>query len=301
MWEVKHKSLIHACYHKLNAIIGALFGESAQYKFIYALRAHQWLHLKSPKNLNEKLFWLARYWRNPLITQCADKYKVREFLASKGCDDILNELYGVYDDAREIDFANLPNKFAVKCNHGSGMNVVCEDKTQLDIPKTISKLNEWLQFQFGRGVEWQYKAIPRKIIAEKYIDGEMIEYQVWCFNGEPVMFLVRNDLRCSEADQTRQSYAVTYTPEWKRVFYRKGEEKYTQEIPKPVNYDKMLDYAKRLSAEFPQVRVDFYEVDKQLVFGEMTFSSHGNILSNYKQDVLLMLGEKLILPEPLNQ
>ena len=158
-----------------------------------------------------------------------------------------------------------------------------------------------MHFQFGRGVEWQYKAIPRKIIAEKYMDGEMIEYQVWCFNGKPVMFLVRNDLRGGKADQARQSYAVTYTPEWERVFYRKDEEKYTQDIPKPVNYEKMLDYAKRLSADFPQVRVDFYEVDKKLVFGEMTFSSHGNILSNYKPDVLLMLGEKLILPEPLNQ
>ena len=301
MWEVKHKSFLHNTYHNFNTLIGKVFGESAQYKFIYALRAHKRLDLKNPKDLNQKLFWLARYWRHPMITQCADKYRVREYLQSKGCGDILNELYGVYDDARDINFDNLPKKFAVKCNHGSGMNIVCEDKSELDVTATVTKLNEWLKFQFGRGVEWQYKDIERKIIAEKYLEGNMIEYQVWCLNGEPVMFLVRNDLRESSNDDANTSYAITYTPDWQRVFYRKNEEQYNIDLPKPHNYDKMLDYAKRLSAEFPQVRVDFYEVDGQLIFGEMTFSSHGNILNNYKQEVLDMLGERLVLPKPLNK
>ena len=301
MLEVNHKSLLHAAYHKLNAFIGRVLGENAQYRFIYTIRTGRFLSFKSPKDLNQKMFWLARYWRHPLIVQCADKYKVREYLQSKGCGDILNELYGVYDDARDINFGELPQKFAVKCNHGSGMNVVCEDKSKLDVEATITKLNEWLQFQFGRGVEWQYKDIERKIIAEKFLEGDMIEYQVWCFNGEPVMFLVRNDLRESSDDDVKTSYAITYTPDWQRVFYRKNEEQYNIALPKPHNYDKMLDYAKRLSAGFPQVRVDFYEVEGRLVFGEMTFSSHGNILSNYKQEVLDMLGKRLVLPEPLNK
>lgn len=301
MLEVNHKSLLHAAYHKLNAFIGRVLGENAQYRFIYTIRTGRLLSFKSPKDLNQKMFWLARYWRHPLIVQCADKYKVREYLQSKGCGDILNELYGIYTDARDINFDNLPKKFAVKCNHGSGMNIVCEDKSELDIAATVTKLNEWLKFQFGRGVEWQYKDIERKIIAEKYLEGNMIEYQVWCFNGEPVMFLVRNDLRESSDDDANTSYAITYTPDWQRVFYRKNEEQYNIALPKPRNYDKMLDYAKRLSADFPQVRVDFYEVNGQLIFGEMTFSSHGNILSNYKQEVLDMLGKRLLLPEPLNK
>ena len=301
MWEVKHKNWLHASYHKINATIGKVFGEDAQYKFIYAVRTHKYLNLKKPNNLNEKLFWLSRYWRNPLMPQCADKYKVREYLESKGCGDILNELFGVYDDANDIDFDKLPNKFAIKCNHGSGMNVVCSDKSTLNIQQSISKLNEWLRFQFGRGVEWQYRDIERKIIAEKYLEGDMIEYQVWCFNGIPVMFLVRNDLRGDASDQAQVNYAITYTPDWKRVYYRKNEEQYKFELPKPKNYDKMLDYAKRLSADFPQVRVDFYEIDGRLVFGEMTFSSNGNILSNYKDEIIDMLGKKLKLPEPFNK
>lgn len=301
MWEVKNKSIIHRIYHTLNEAIRVVCGENTQYRFIYALRTRKWLNLKAPKDLNEKLFWLARYWRNPLVVQCADKYRVREYLQSKGCGDILNELYGVYEDANDINFDTLPNKFALKCNHGSGMNIVCEDKSKLNIQECIIKLNEWLKFQFGRGVEWQYKPIKRKIIAEKYLEGKMIEYQVWCFNGRPIMFLVRNDLRCDTTDVREQSYAITYTPDWKRVYYRKNEENFQIDLPRPLNYQKMLDYAIRLSADFPQVRVDFYEVDGTLIFGEMTFSSNGNILSNYKPEILIKLGGQLVLPEPINK
>lgn len=304
MWEVKHNNIFHTIYHKFNELIATTLGESMQYRFIYAVRTKRWLSFKNPKDLNQKLFWLARFWRHPLITQCADKYRVREYLESKGCGDILNELYGVYDDARDIDFSKLPNKFAIKCNHGSGMNIVCEDKSKLNIPDSVNKLNEWLKFQFGRGVEWQYKPIERKIIVEKYLEGKsgiMMEYQVFCFNGKPVMFLARNDLRCSSADQNMETFAVSYTPNWERVFYRKDEEKYRINLPKPHNYEKILEYATRLSADFPQVRVDFYELDDELIFGEMTFSSNGNILSNYKQEVLNQLGEQLILPNPINK
>lgn len=304
MWEVKHNNWLHAGYHRLNNLIGYLFGENAQYRFIYAVRTKRWLSFKNPKDLNQKLFWIARYWRHPLVVQCADKYRVREYLEQKGCGDILNELYGVYDNALEIDFEKLPNKFALKCNHGSGMNVVCEDKKTLNIPATVTKLNEWLAFQFGRGVEWQYKSIDRKIIVEKYLEGKsgiMMEYQVFCFNGKPVMILVRNDLRCSSADQHIETFAVSYTPDWERVYYRKDEEQYQIALSKPHNYEKILNYAIRLSADFPQVRVDFYELDDVLIFGEMTFSSHGNILDNYKQEVLDMLGDRLVLPAPLNK
>ncbi len=304
MLEVNHKSLLHSTYHKVSNLIGKFWGENAQYKFIYTLRTGKILNFNNPKDLNQKLFWLARYWRNPLITQCADKYKVREYLQSKGCGDILNELYGVYDNANDMDFDSLPNKFAAKCNHGSGMNIICEDKSKLDIEATKTKLNEWLAFQFGRGVEWQYKSIKRKIIVEKYlegINGEIMEYQLFCFNGEPIMFLVRNDLRGSSVDKNIETFAVSYTPDWQRVFYRKNEEQYTFDLPKPHNYEKMLDYAKKLSADFPQVRVDFYEIDDKLIFGEMTFSSHGNVLNNYKQEALNMLGKHLVLPKPLNK
>lgn len=294
---------LHVVYHKIEGGIKTLFGENAQYRFIYFLRTGKHLNLNNPKDLNEKMFWLARYWRNPLITKCSDKYAVREYLTAKGCGDILNEEYGVFDNAREIDFDKLPQKFVLKCNHGSRMNIVCEDKGKLDIEATRAKLNKWMSFQYGRGTEWQYKTIERKILAEKYLesaDGKMIEYQIFCFNGKPMFFLVRNDLRKSSVDKESLQYAVSYTMDWKRVYMRKGEEKYDFSLPKPHNYDKMIEYAKRFAADFPQVRVDYYEIDDRLVFGELTFSSNGSVQSNYKKEYIKSLGEQLVLPPKYN-
>ena len=294
---------IHIIYHWIESSIAVLFGENARYAFIYFLRTGKKLNLRNPKDFNEKQFWLARYWRHPLRTKCADKYRVREYLEQKGCSDVLNELYGVYDRAEDIDFDKLPQKFVIKCNHGCGFNIICEDKSKLDIIAVIKQLNKWMNFQFGRGIENQYKNIERKIIVEKFLEGrngEMMEYQLFCFNGEPMFFLARNDLRKSEVDKASSVFAISYDKFWNRVYYRKNEEQYKIELAKPVNYDKMIAYATTLCVDFPHVRVDFYEIDDKLVFGELTFSSHGGVLSNYKQEILDKYGDILVLPSPYN-
>lgn len=294
---------LHEIYHVIESTIAKVFGENARYRFIYFLRTGRLLNLKNPQDLNEKMFWLSRYWRNPIITLCSDKYKVREFLEQKGCGDILNEQYGVYDDANDIDFDKLPQKFVLKCNHGSRMNIIVEDKNSLNLEDTRKTLNTWLKFQYGRGTEWQYKTIKPKILTEKYLeskDGKMIEYQIFCFNGKPMFFLVRNDLRKSSIDKQSIEYAVSYTMDWERVYMRKDEEKYKLKLPKPANYSKMIAYATRLSEGFPQVRVDFYEIDDKLVFGELTFSSNGSVQSNYKTEYIKSLGEQLELPNKYN-
>ena len=294
---------LHQIYHWVEEMIAKVLGENARYKFIYFLRTGKILNLNNPQDLNEKLFWLSRYWRNPLITLCSDKYKVRDFLIEKGCSDILNEQYEVYNNADDIDFNTLPNKFVLKCNHGSRMNIIVEDVKQLDINETRRTLNKWLKFQYGRGTEWQYKSITPKILAEKYLegkDGKMIEYQIFCFNGKPMFFLVRNDLRHSSVDKQAIEYAISYTIDWKRVYMRKGEEQFDFDLPKPANYEKMIDYAKKLSEGFPHVRVDYYEVDNKLVFGELTFSSNGSVQSNYYDEYIKSLGRELILPNKFN-
>ncbi len=211
---------LHEIYHVIERTIAKVFGENARYKFIYFLRTGKLLNLKNPQDLNEKMFWLSRYWRNPIITLCSDKYKVREFIEQKECGDMLNEQYGVFDDANDINFEELPQKFVLKCNHGSRMNIIVEDKDCLDIKGTRKTLNTWLNFQYGRGTEWQYKTIEPKIIAEKYLesnDGKMIEYQIFCFNGRPMFFLVRNDLRKSTVDKQSVEYAVSYTMDWEQI------------------------------------------------------------------------------------
>lgn len=303
LYKSKIDSVLHSIYHIIEESISCLFGENMRYKFIYFCRTKRMLNLETPKDLNEKMFWLSRYWRNPMITLCSDKYKVREYIEEKGCGDMLNEQYGVFDDANDIDFDKLPKKFVLKCNHGSRMNIIVEDKDCLDVEKTRTILNTWLKFQYGRGTEWQYKTIEPKILAEKYLeskDGKMIEYQIFCFNGKPMFFLVRNDLRKSTIDKQFVEYAMSYTMNWERVYMRKDEEKYSFELPKPANYSKMIDYATKLSEGFPQVRVDFYEIDDKLVFGELTFSSNGSVQSNYKDEYIKSLGKQLDLPKKYN-
>ena len=303
LYDNYFQHVLHVVYHVLEDAVGRLFGETSRYKFIYFLRTGKRLNLQNPNDLNEKLFWISRYYRHPLITKCADKYLVREYLEEKGCGDILNTLYGAYDKGEEVPFDQLPDKFVLKCNHGSRMNIICENKEVLDKDMVIRQLDEWMGFQYGRGTEWQYKAIPRKILAEKFIesaDGHMIEYQIFCFNGKPQFFLVRNDLRNSEADKNVVRYAISYTMDWNRVYMRKDEEQYQIDLPKPKNYQKMIDYAIKLSQDFPQVRVDYYEVDDKLIFGELTFSSNGSIQSNYKDEYIVELGQKLTLPKPYN-
>ena len=295
---------LHKLYHVIEETVAKVFGESARYKLIYFLRTGKWLNLDNPEDLNEKMFWLSRYWRNPLISLCSDKYSVRQYITDKGCGDILNEQYGVYESANQIDFEKLPPKFVLKCNHGSRMNIIVEDKEKLNIPDTVRTLDKWLDFQYGRGTEWQYKSIKPRILAEKYLesnDGKMVEYQIFCFNGKPMFFLVRNDLRKSSVDKLSLEFAVSYTIDWQRVYMRKGEERFELDIPKPHNYDKMIEYAIILSKDFPQVRVDYYEVDERLVFGELTFSSHGGIQSNYKDEYIKSLGKELRLPAKYNE
>lgn len=254
------------------------------------------LSYSQPNDFHEKLFWLSVYWRNPLIVKCADKYKVREYLVECGCGDILNELYFVYDDISGINFKDLPEKFVMKSNRGSGNNYFCTDKTKITEKDLFNTIYNWPSIIYGvESAEYQYMKMPFKLICEKYImeEGqELLEYQLFCFNGEPDSFLVRNDLETAG----KNPFAVSYSLDWQRRYYRYNEDNFNFELPKPQNFQKMLDYAKKLAKPFPHVRVDFYEIDGKLIFGELTFTTHGNVFSNYKPEVLKMWGDKLQLP-----
>lgn len=254
------------------------------------------LSYHKPNEFHEKLFWLSVYWRNPLIVKCADKYRVREYLVECGCGDILNELYFVYDDISGVNFKDLPEKFVMKSNRGSGNNYFCTDKTKITEKDLFNAIYNWPSIIYGVGsAEYQYMKMPFKLICEKYImeEGqELLEYQLFCFNGEPDSFLVRNDLETAG----KNPFAVSYSLQWERLYYRHNEERFQFDLPKPQHIDKMLDYAKKLAQPFPHVRVDFYEIDGKLIFGELTFTTHGNVFSNYKPEVLKMWGDKLQLP-----
>ena len=188
-------------------------------KLIYKIHTGKKINLKNPQLFNEKIMYLKLhdYRNNALVTNCSDKIKVREYIKENGYGDTLTEVYGIYNDATEIDFDKLPNKFALKCNHGCGYNVICVDKKKLNKEETIQKLNHWKHTKFGyETCEIHYFPIKPLIYAEKYIatnDGVMPnDYKIYCFNGKARVILV-----CSEREKSLK--LSFYDLKWKRLNY----------------------------------------------------------------------------------
>lgn len=249
----------------------------------------------NPTSISEKLLWLNRYDCTPLKIQCADKYRMKDYVEDCGLGFLNVPLIGTWDKPEDIDWDKLPNQFAMKTNHGCGTNIICKDKSKLDVKEATRKLNEWLKIDFGKFFnEVHYSKIKRCVLAEEFLPmGTFpLDYKIHCINGEPYCFLFypqHDDKGCIR---------ITYSLDWKRLYYIKGEEKYKYDIPSPKNLDKMLEYARILAKPFPYVRVDFYEIEKKLYIGELTFTSFGNMIDYYyKQEVCEDMGRKLIIPE----
>lgn len=242
-------------------------------KVIYKIHTGKKLNLTNPTLFNEKIMYLKLhdYLNNPLVSNCSDKIAVRDYVKENGLESLLTKIYGIYSDAREIDFDKLPNKFALKCNHGCGYNVICVNKDELDKEKTINKLNKWRKKKFGyETCEIHYFPIKPKIYSEEYIatlDGVMPnDYKIYCFHGKAKLVLV-----CSEREKKLK--LSFYDLKWNRLDYETKEFHTDKKIKKPKNLDKMIEYAEKLSKPFKFVRVDFYETKEgKVLFGELTFT-----------------------------
>ena len=154
----------------------------------YRIRVKEPLNLKNPTTFNEKLQWLKLYYcpNQKTVIQCADKYAVREYLAERGLEHLLNELIAVWDRAEDIDWDNLPQQFVLKCNHGCGYNIICADKSKLDTAEAVKRLNAWMSEDYSKyDAEPHYAKIPRKIICEKYLEGKK---DTSIFDGFDILF-----------------------------------------------------------------------------------------------------------------
>ncbi|RHW39560.1 carbonic anhydrase [Lysinibacillus yapensis] len=263
----------------------------------YRIATGRKLSLKKPVRFTEKLQWYKLYYRHPLMTQCADKYEVRNYLIKKGYVDILVPLYGAYDTAEEIDFSKLPERFVLKTTNGSHTNILCEDKSKLDKELTRKTLNKWLNAWDGKvGREWAYYGVKPKIICEKYLEkdrnDDLVDYKFFCFNGEPFYLYVIIE-RNLEGGLKLGIYDINFN----KLPYKRSEIKgFNSDVPKPKNFDKMIQIARDLSKDFPHVRVDLYNIDGHIVFGELTFYD-GSGYQGYTPDEFdFMLGEKFRLP-----
>lgn len=239
-------------------------------KIIYFSKFQQKLNLSKPKTFNEKLQWLKLYDRNPLYTQLVDKYKVRDYVTKKIGTDYQIPLLGVWENADEIDWESLPNQFVIKCTHDSGGLIICTDKTRLDIYYAKEKINQSLSnnfYNFYR--EWPYKNVKPRIIAERYIEDnkELKDYRFFCFNGEPKFIAV--DFSITDKSKTRRNI---YDLDWNllpiEISYPR---ELNQVVEKPDKIEEMIELSKKLSENIPHVRVDFYYIKNQIIFGEMTF------------------------------
>ena len=253
-------------------------------------------NIDNPKTLNEKVQWLKLYYDDPLITVGCDKYKVKEYIAKTIGEEYVVKLYGAFDDADEIDFDKLPDKFALKVNDNTGFNIIVQDKSKLDIMRTRCRLNNWVQpwkncyyASFYQG----YKNVKPKIIAEAYLDipHNSKEYKIFCFNGKADFVLVELDYFGKKPER------AFYDRNYNETEFKIGKMPKVALDKKPENFDKMIELADKLSSPFPLVRVDFYDVDGKIYFGELTFYSGGGFSHIYPLEWDRKLGDKLRLPE----
>jgi len=241
-------------------------------KIQFRLAMGYWPDLNKPKTFSEKLQWLKLHDRKPMYTTLVDKYAVRKYVAETIGEEYLIPLVGgPWKNADEIDFDALPDRFVLKCNHDSGGVVVCKDKSRLDIEQTRNALNKRLRRNFYWSTrEWPYKNVEPCILAEKYIEnenGELRDYKWYCFDGESKFMLITTD-RMQKDEATKYTYFdmdFTMLP-----FYQCGPHA-DEPITKPVGFDKMRELAEALSIGMPHVRVDMYDVNGKVYFGELTF------------------------------
>ena len=255
------------------------------------------LNLCHPQDMNHQLMKLSlEAYKDPiqhkLRVQCADKYRVREYVASKGLEDILIPSYGVYDSFDQIDFDKLPNQFVIQSNFGCGHIWICKDKKKelADIEKWRKQFNEWMEIKdFGlSSSEWQYSEMPHKLVITKYLDSlgaiSVNDYKFHCMHGNVYgCFAAYDRVPGVEHGVQFDHYDIDWnlTDDILPSYHPKR-----RPIPKPQCYERMLEISRILSRDFPYCRVDLYEIEGQVLFGELTFTPQGNVLSYYTDEVL---------------
>lgn len=254
------------------------------------------LDLKIPQSYNEKLQWLKLYDHNPLYTTMVDKYAVKEYVANLVGKEYIIPTLGVWDKYDDIDFNILPDQFVLKCTHDSGGLVICKDKNKLDLTKAKHKIESSLRTDYYlAGREWPYKNVPRRIIAEKFMEdaktGELRDYKFFCFDGKVKWLFIATDRQNRE-----EPYFDFFDMDFNHLPMQHGHPNAPVSPEKPQNFELMKELAARLSKDIPHVRVDFYEVDGKVYFGELTFFHHGGWTPFTPEKWDYIFGEEIKLP-----
>lgn len=273
-----------------------LFPERLYLKIRYYLEMGKPLHLDNPKTMNEKLQWLKLYNRKPEYTQMVDKVLAKKYAAGLIGEKYIVPTLGVWNHFDEIDFNQLPNQFVLKTNHSGGSTgvVICKDKDSFDKTAARKKLEQSLKHDVSRtSVEWPYRNIERKILAETYLGDNLVDYKFYCFNGDADVVM-----NCIERETGHPKFYF-FDKNWnlRRLNKRGKEAPEDFTLPKPNGMDEMFEVASKLSEGLPYARVDLYNINGEIYFGEITFFPASGFDRNRLPEADLYFGEKIILPE----
>lgn len=271
-------------------------------KLQYRIKTGHKLDLKHPKRFTEKLQWYKLNYRDPLMALCVDKYAVREYVKSVGLEQILNPIYGVFESPEQVKWEELPQQFVAKDTLGGGGNdvLICKDKSRLDKDAFYQILARWIQPVKGKhpGREWVYDNAKHRILIEKYIPsdpatGGLIDYKFFCFQGKAEYLYVIADRKVGE----KAGFGI-FTPDFKQLPYERADERPLERIiEQPDNYREMLSVAEKLAKPFPHARIDLYDQDGRILFGEITFFDGSGYMTFKPDGFDLIMGEKFIIGE----
>lgn len=265
-------------------------------KIWFKVKVGRELNINNPITINEKIQWLKLFDQREIKTILSDKYLVKNWVADKIGKEYVVPLLGVWDKSEDIDFNCLPDKFVIKANNGWSQNIIVKNKDSILSSKNeiIEKTGDWLKlnYAFNNGFELQYLNIEPKIFAEQFLEqlaGDFVDYKFLCFNGEPKIVFV------DHASKTKNHTRNVLTVDWDSLPFEIELKKLNIEIKRPKNFDKMIEIAKILSRDFYFVRVDLYNIDGKIYFGEMTFTpTSGYHICDLESDTFL--GQFLKLP-----
>lgn len=269
------KKLCSKIYHIFSKMLSSRTIIELRYFRIFRKK----LNLKKPQRFSEKLCWYNLYYRDPLMTKCADKYLLNNYAQECGLGFLKRNIYGVYQKFDDIDFDKLPNRFYIKCNHYSNGNYLYDKSKKQDLSSITKRFNSIMKSNYyWINREWCYKDIVPYIICEEVIetdDDSFVDYNFFCFNGEPEFVFYNVGLADSNGIH-KVGYRAVIDKNFNEINVTTGQKKLEWKyVKKPKEFEEMLNYARKLSAPFPHVRVDFFYTSNKIYLAEMTFVSGG--------------------------
>ncbi|MBE5063450.1 glycosyl transferase [Lachnospiraceae bacterium DSM 108991] len=267
-------------------------------KLMFRAKTGKRLNLDNPQTFNEKLQWLKLYDRKEIYTEMVDKYEVKKYVKEKIGSKYIIPTYGVWNHFEDINFEILPDQFVLKTTHDSGGVVICKDKTNFNVEVAKRKINKSLRQKFYlQGREWPYKNVKPRILAEKYMEDnttkKLHDYKFFCFDGVPKVLLITSD----KENKVVEPKSDFFDMDFHHMKLVNGYPNATRCPEKPKMFYRMQELAAELSKNIPQIRVDFYEVDGEIYFGELTFF-HWSGMTPFKPEYWdRKFGEWITLPE----